>query len=382
MSSKANRSEDWLYIGALLMFMLLGGCQTESNTPVAATSSNLAPVSSGGGVTNVTNAEPATPDSSSLLEKEQRPPRPKFDGDRAFAYLKKQCDFGPRYLGSEGHEKCRDYFVAEMKKYADEVVTQDFKYRNMPVSNVIGVFHPAGETKPSASPIILLAHWDTRPIADGPNSPESRKAPAYRYGPNGWNRINPILGANDGASGAAVLLELARLFKEQKPTVGVLLMFVDGEDYGDFRANNSEGEGVFLGSRYFAANFRKNKSLGQPVYGILLDMVGGKNLIIPREMESQNYAPGTNEKVFSTAQRLGYGDIFRFHETQQVEDDHIPLNNAGIPTIDLIHPLPFSPYERTGYYYWHTLKDTPENCSAKSLKVVGEVLTEVIYSEK
>jgi glutaminyl-peptide cyclotransferase len=377
LSSKANRLWRYVGIGALLVFAALGGCQPGATPSAAAPSTNLAPASSG---TTSANGE-HTPAITSSNGTPQKTKRPKFDGDRAFVQLKKQCDFGPRYLGSEGHEKCRDYFVSELKKYADEVVTQDFTYRGMPLSNVIGVFHPAGATKPSSAPIVLLAHWDTRPIADGPNSPEARKGPVYRYGPKGWNRINPIPGANDGASGAAVLLELARLFKEQKPPVGVLLLFVDGEDYGDFRqrnANNEEGEGVFLGSRYFAANFRKNKSLGQPVYGILLDMVGGKNLVIPRERESQQFAPGINERVFSVARSLGYGDTFRYEDSQEVTDDHIPLNMAGIPTIDLIHPLPDG---NTGYYYWHTLRDVPENCSARSLKIVGEVLAEVVYSE-
>jgi hypothetical protein len=206
LSSKANRWKDLSGPFILLALLLLGGCQPGSNAPVSAAPSNLAPVSSGGGVTNVTNTEPTTPDSASHKETEQRTGRSKFDAERAFAALKKQCDFGPRHLGSEGHAKCRDYLVAEMKKYADEVITQDFTYRGMPLSNVIGVFHPAGASKPTSDPVILLTHWDTRPIADGPNSPESRKVPAYQYGPKGWNRTNPIPGASDGASGAAVLL--------------------------------------------------------------------------------------------------------------------------------------------------------------------------------
>jgi hypothetical protein len=307
---------------------------------------------------------------------------PAFDGERAFALLKKQCDFGVRPLGSDAHEKLKDYLIAEMKKYADETVTQEFKYRGMPVTNVIGVFYPAGAKEPSQSPVLLMAHWDTRPIADGPFSSEMRSGKPFQYGPNGWNRTAPIMGANDGASGVAVLLELARLFKEKKPTVGVLLLLDDGEDYGDFRANNNQGDGVVLGARYFATHFRENKrAFGHPNYGVLLDMIGGKNLILPREEFSQQYAPGTNEKVFEIAKSLGYGDVFQRSATQQVDDDHIPLNQAGIPTIDLIHPLPYSEFEKTGYVYWHTLQDTPDKCSAKSLKIVGETMAEVIYRE-
>lgn len=377
MSLKANRG--WLSVSASLLLTgaLFAGCQPE-RTPAAATGLSSAPLTS---VTGETKAETTTPQPASVKEPTQRKPTPKFDGERAFAQLKKQCDFGPRYLGSSGHEKCKDYLVAEMKKYADDVVTQDFTYRGLPVSNVAGVFYPAGSDKPSASPVLLLAHWDTRPIADGPNSAEAGRGAPYRFGAKGWNRTNPIPGANDGASGAAVLLELARLFKQQKPSVGVVLLCVDGEDYGDFRANNNEGDGVFLGSRHFAQNYRKNKAFGQPIYGILLDIVGGKNLLLPREEQSQQYAPGTNDKVFSIAQTLGYGKAFRYDKSQTVEDDHIPLNEAGIPTIDLLHPLPFGEYEFTGYAYWHTVKDTPENCSAKALQMVGEVMAEVVYTE-
>ncbi len=307
--------------------------------------------------------------------------RPKFDGQAAFVQLKKQCDFGPRYLGSAGHEKCADYLASEMKKYADEVVIQETTYRGMPVKNIIGVFYPADSKTPSAHPVLLLTHWDTRPVADGPFSSLLRSGAPYRYGAKGWNRINPIPGASDGASGGAVLLELAKMFKQQKPNVGVLVMFVDGEDYGDFSANNSEGEGVFLGSRYFAKNYHKTKALGQPAYGILIDMIGAKNLILPREATSDQYARQVNDRVYGTAQKLGYSSVFRADEIQQVEDDHVPLNQEGIPTIDLIHPLPFGNYERTGLVQWHTMQDTPENCSPKSLQTVGETLAEVIYNE-
>jgi hypothetical protein len=306
--------------------------------------------------------------------------RPKFDGERAWNYIKKQCDFGPRALGMPGHEKTKDYLVEELKKYADKVLTQEFTYRKMPVTNIAGIFYPAGAKEPSTAPILLAAHWDTRPIADGPRSAEARRNPPFQYGPKGWNRLSPIPGANDGASGVAVLLELARLFKQQKPTVGVVILFVDGEDYGDFQANNGEGDGVFLGSRYFAQNYRKTLEYGQPFYGILLDIVGGKDLIIPREEAFS--PPEINEKVFRIAQTLGYGNIFRFDESHQVLDDHVPLNQAGIPTADLIHPIPFGQYESRGYIYWHTLSDTPDKCSSKSLKAVGETVAEVIYREK
>lgn len=310
----------------------------------------------------------------------KKPERPAFDGDRAFALLKKQCDFGPRYLGSKPHDELRDYLLEEMKKYADETIAQEFTYRKMTGTNVVGVFNPRGATEPSKAPILLMAHWDTRPIADSRLSAETRRGVAFKYGPEGWNRLTPILGANDAASGVAVLLELARLFKQQKPDVGVVILLTDGEDYGDFRANGGEGEGVTLGAIHFAKHFQENKAFGFPHFGILLDMVGAKNLVILREEFSQRYAPGTNEKVFRIAQELGYGRVFQFSETQEVDDDHLSLNQAGILTIDLIQP--FGTTNPNSYSYWHTLQDTPDKCSAKSLKIVGETVAEVIYREQ
>ncbi len=325
-------------------------------------------------------AQNAPPDPS--VKPDAKSSRPTFNEARAFAVLKKQCDFGPRVLGTPQHEKTRDYLTAEMKKFADKTVTQNFAYRGMTVSNIVGVIYPAGATAPAKNPIVLMAHWDTRPIADGPYSSEFHKSPAYRYGPKGWNRLNPILGASDGASGVAVLLELARMFHEKRPSVGVLIFLDDAEDYGDFEANGQRGDGTELGAKYFAAHYGETPAFGKPVYGILLDMVGGKNAIFPREDFSQHYAAEVNDKVFGAAQSLGYSDAFLSAEKQGVGDDHLSLNEAGIPTIDIIHPLPVAPYDKTGYTPWHTLHDTPENCSAKTLKIVGDVVAETIYGEK
>lgn len=330
--------------------------------------------------------EQPTPAKTTDLDSSVKPDaafvRPVFNEDRAFAVLKKQCDFGPRVLGTAPHDKTRDYLTAEMKKVADQTVMQTFKYRNMTVSNIVGVIYPAGATAPSKNPVVLMAHWDTRPIADGPFSTEVNKSPAFRYGPKGWNRLTPISGASDGASGVAVLLELARLFHEKKPAVGVLIFLDDAEDYGDFQANGQQGDGTELGAKYFAAHYGETPAFGKPIYGILLDMVGGKNAIFPREDFSQNYASNINDKVFEVAKSLGYGDRFLADQKQAVGDDHLSLNEKGIPTIDIIHPLPFAPYDKIGYTYWHTLQDTPENCSAKTLKIVGDVVAETIYREK
>jgi hypothetical protein len=335
----------------------------------------------------VTSAKPAagqpgtTPHAGTSASQQTRS---EFDGDRAYRLLKQQCDFGVRPLGTDAHEKCKEFLLAEMKKYADTTVTQLFRYHGMPVTNIVGVIYPAGATRAAAYPVVLMAHWDTRPIADGPFS--SHKADGYRYGPRGWNRTNPIMGADDGASGAAILLELARVLKKNRPPVGVLLVLDDGEDYGDFLAQgqsgNPQGDGVELGSRYFALHFRETKEFGQPSYGILLDMVGAKGAFFPRERQSQARAQTSNDKVFGTAESLGYGKVFRSNEAQEVNDDHIAVNDAGIPMIDIIHPLPYPPYDLTGYRYWHTLQDTPDKCGAQTLKVVGDVVNEVLGREQ
>lgn len=304
---------------------------------------------------------------------------PAFDSTLAFAQLKKQCDFGPHPLGSSAHEKLRDYLIAEMKKYADKTILQDFKYKDLPVTNVVGVFYPEGASKASGTPVLLTAHWDTRPVADSRLSSEMRKLPPFRFRNGKWNRETPILGANDGASGVAVLLDLARMFKQKRPPVGVLIMLNDGEDYGDFSANNGKGDGVLLGAQYFADHYRETKEFGKPDFGILLDMVGGKNLYIPREEFSQRFAPGANEKVFAAASALGYRDVFDSANSQEIDDDHLPLNMAGIPTIDLI--VPFGSDSPNSYKEWHTPEDTADKCSPRSLKIVGETVAEVVYGE-
>lgn len=277
----------------------------------------------------------------------QRAQRPAFEEKKAWAHLVKQCDFGPRPVGSAAHQKTRDYLVAEMKKVAGKVVEQNFTYRGMPLTNVIGVFNPEAKRQ-----ILLCGHWDTRPTADQELDPV--------------NQRKPIIGASDGASEIAVLLELGRLFKEQKPNVGVVIVLLDGEDYGNFERD----EGVFLGAKYFA----KNHQGYNPEFGILLDMVGDKDLDIHRERNSEGFAPAVNNKVFRIARELGYTKNFiDDREYTNVSDDHFALNQAGIPTIDLID---------FNYGPWHRLSDTPENCSATSLKVVGEIIAEVVYREK
>jgi len=355
----------------VLMTVGFGGCKSDL-PPGNAPNATPNPIAATPGGTTAANPSSAT------VSRSHEP----FDGDRAYAILQKQCGFGVRPLGTAAHERTKAYLIAEMQKYADATVTQKFTYRGMPVTNVIGVFYPAGSDKPSEHPILLMAHWDTRPIADGPYS-DKRKL-GYKYGAQGWKPTAPIMGANDGASGAAALLEIARILKKQKPATGVLLLLDDGEDYGDFRMVNNRGEGVELGSRYFAEHFKETPAFGHPFYGILLDMVGGKEAVFPREEFSEINAKSVNDKVFTDADQLGYAKVFLSDKSQPVNDDHIAINMAGIPMIDIIHPLPQGPKhadEELAYRYWHTQQDTADKCNPKTLKIVGDVVLKVLYSE-
>lgn len=273
--------------------------------------------------------------------------RPAFDGERAFAILKAQCDLGARVPGTPAHRKGRDYLIAELRKYADRIIEQDFTFERLPMTNIIGIINPSAKRQ-----VLLCAHWDSRPYADEEISASKRR--------------QPVMGANDGASGVAVLLELARLFKEKTPAVGVVIALFDGEDYGDF----ARDWGVFLGSRYFA---KRIKQIGSPAYGILLDMVGDRNLTIYREGISEQRAPKINDLVFGVARELGYQRYFVNSVRHTVLDDHVPINDAGVPCIDLID---------FDYAYWHTVDDTPDKCSASSLKVVGDTVAAVIYRER
>ncbi len=275
---------------------------------------------------------------------------PLFDGARAFAFLTAQTDFGPRTPNSVSHARCLAYLEAELGKSADSVVRQNFVepgYDNetLRLTNVFASFNAAAKKR-----VLLLAHWDTRPRAD--------------QDPNPANRTKPVLGANDGASGVAVLLELARIMKQMPPSIGVDILLVDGEDYG----KESDLAKYFLGAKHFAKTMPRTYT---PMFGILLDMVGDTDLRIPMEQNSMKFAPQVLSMVFSSAQELG---VMQFAPVpgEQIEDDHLALNEAGIPTIDLID---------FQYPHWHTVQDTPDKCSPESLAAVGKVLVHVLYTK-
>jgi glutaminyl-peptide cyclotransferase len=282
-----------------------------------------------------------------------RTPVPTVDGDRAFSFLVTQTSFGPRNPGSRGHQECLRYLTEELGNAADRVTTQEFTHQGyggevLRLTNILASFRPDVQRR-----ILLCAHWDTRPRAEQDDSLALRD--------------RPIIGANDGASGVAVLLELAHLFKEFPPPVGVDIVFFDGEDYG------KEGDlpRYLLGSRHYAASAERTTV---PEFGILLDMVGDAFLTIPREANSVRLAPDVVDRVWNTARTLGIQE-FADVAGPEIYDDHLPLNDAGIKTIDLID---FA-YPDEGHRYWHTHQDIPEHCSAQSLAAVGTVLAGVIY---
>ena len=279
---------------------------------------------------------------------------PDFDGERAFQFLLAQTNFGPRNPGSVGHSRCQDYLVAELQSYADTLILQPFVHvgydgRQYQMTNILSSFNPRATGR-----IALAAHWDTRPMADQEIDPERSK--------------QPILGANDGASGVAVLLEVARQMKLHPIPIGVDIILFDGEDFG----REGDLSNFSLGARYFA---KKKPGGFNPNYAIVLDMVGDKQLELLQEAASLKFAPDIVQKVWSLARDLDI-EQFSFERREEVFDDHIPLNQAGVRTIDIID----FDYPDESNRYWHTLEDTPEKCSSESLEAVGTVLMHLIYA--
>ncbi len=272
-----------------------------------------------------------------------------FDPARAWDHLLRQVDAGPRVPGMPGHAAVREYLLRELEAVCDQVEAQDFTWdvrgTTLRLSNVIGVLGPERPEK-----VVLAAHWDTRPWADQDRNPA--------------NRQTPIPGANDGASGVAVLLEVARVLRQAAPPVGVVLVMFDGEDYGP------DIDAMFLGSRYYARNLVP----ARPAWGILLDMVGDRDLQIPREGISQQYAPAVNDRVWAAARTLGRPE-FADRVGPPVLDDHVPLLEVGVPMIDVID-FDYGP----GHAWWHTLEDTPDKCSPASLEAVGQVVLATLYA--
>lgn len=276
--------------------------------------------------------------------------QPPFDGGAAYQLVERQVAFGPRVPGTPGHRAMAEWLETYLGERADTLIVQRFEHETV-AGESIQLSNYLARFRPGAGPaLLLLAHWDTRPVSDAATDPDERAM--------------PVPGANDGASGTAVLLQLAEMFHQEPPSRSVDLLLVDGEDYGDF----SVGKDVFLGSRYFATHLPEGYTAE---FGILLDMVGDRDLEIFVEGNSNRLAPEIVDRVWNVAAGMGFSDIFPRQVRHTVNDDHIPLNDAGIPTINIID---------FDYPYWHTPDDTPDKVSASSLGVVGAVISRIAYA--
>ena len=268
----------------------------------------------------------------------------KFDGESALKYAKVQVDFGPRVPATPAAQQAGDWIIARMKERADTVIVQSWTQtlsdgRQLPLRNILARFRPTLTDR-----VLYVTHWDTRPMSDEEQDPVKRKL--------------PMPGANDGASGVGLLVAVGDALKKTPPAVGVDFLFVDGEDYGDF----GQMTDVLMGSTYFASHL---PSPGyRPIFGVLWDMIGDRDLLIKQEPNSLAQAPEVVRRVWDTAKQLGHDDVFVDQQTYPITDDHIPLLKAGLRVIDVID---------LDYPYHHRPSDTVDKISARSLSIVGDV---------
>jgi glutaminyl-peptide cyclotransferase len=274
-----------------------------------------------------------------------------FDGQSAFRYLETQVGFGPRIPGTEAHRTMAVWLDSLLRERADTVIAQRWEHvttkgDTLPLENFIARFNPAAEKR-----ILFLAHWDSRPTADGPASRDSSAA---------------VPGANDGGSGVALLLGVADVLDRAPPAIGVDLLFVDGEDYGDFTDTPQD---VLIGSRYYAANQPPGPA---PIYAVLFDLVADRELQIYQEGNSLVGAPEVVSLVWETAKELGYGSTFVSSPRHTLIDDHLELQKAGLRAIDVVD---------FDYPAWHTPEDTIDKVSGASLQIVGDVALALVRRE-
>jgi glutaminyl-peptide cyclotransferase len=274
-----------------------------------------------------------------------------FDGASAFPYIETQVGFGPRIPGTEAHRRAAAWLDSLLRRRADTVIVQSWTHvtaagDSLPLTNLVARFRPG-----AAKRLLFLAHWDSRPTADGPTSADSTK---------------PVPGANDGGSGVATLLGVADVLKRAPPSIGVDLLFVDGEDYGDFTKTPKD---VLIGSRYYAAHPVPGP---QPLYAVLFDLVADKDLQIFEEGNSLVGAPEVVELVWNTAKDLGYAGTFVATPKHTLIDDHLELQKVGIRAIDVVD---------FDYPSWHTKDDTIDKVSAASLQIVGDVAVALVRRE-
>ena len=293
-----------------------------------------------------------------------------FNSDSAYNFISKQVSFGPRVPNTINHKKCGDWIVNKLTNYGFKTKEQvgqvtAFNGSKLPVRNIIGNINPNATKK-----VLLCAHWDTRPFADR----------------DSLNKNRPIIGANDGASGVGVILEIARTFKKDSLNIGLEIIFFDVEDYGAPSLDNSffdlqsMNDTWCLGSQYWCYNLNANYK--KPNFGILLDMVGAKGAVFTKEEISRKYAGYHLNKVWKLAEFLGYGDYFQKRIAPPITDDHTYINQLTlIPTIDIIH-YDLSPYSGRFDFgrFHHTHQDNMEIIDKKTLNAVGHTVLSYLHN--
>ncbi|MCX6570978.1 MAG: M28 family peptidase [Candidatus Aminicenantes bacterium] len=285
-----------------------------------------------------------------------------FDASSAYGFVKKQVEFGPRVPNTPAHAACADWLVKTLKQWTPDVVVQAFQAkaydgRVLDGKNIVASFNAEAKDR-----ILLCAHWDSRPFAD--------------HDPDPANHFRPVMGANDGASGVGVLLEVARQLSLRKPAAGVDILLLDLEDFGEHRNwRGAAKDSWALGSQYWARNPHRPGYRAR--FGILLDMVGASDAVFPMEGTSMSYAPAVMKKVWETARGLGLSKYFLAREADPLIDDHLYINTiAGIPTVDIIH----YDTEKQGFpASWHTAGDTLDKIDVDTLKAVGQVVLAMIF---
>ena len=306
--------------------------------------------------------------SSSSAKVESQPVKqqnvPAFDADSAWVFVENQVKFGPRVPNSEAHVACGNYLTSELKRFGAQVYEQEatltaYNGTQLKAKNIIGSYNPENSKR-----VLLFAHWDSRPYADHDKDPA--------------NHMKPIDGADDGASGVGVLLEMARQFSIKSPAIGIDIIFFDAEDYGTPEFVKEYKENTWcLGAQFWAKNPHVKGYKAD--FGILLDMVGAKNASFFKEATSMRYAPQIVEEVWSTARDLGYGKFFINAEGGAITDDHqYVILGRNIPCIDIIYTDPESD---NGFGpHWHTQNDTMDNIDRETLKAVGQTVLQVVYN--
>jgi hypothetical protein len=275
-----------------------------------------------------------------------------FDGEQAHRWVVRMDSMGPRIPNTPAHRAVGDWLVAELRARADTVIVQEWVHvsrqgDSLRMRNIFARFRPA-----EASRVLFVSHWDSKPHATMDPDPAKRRL--------------PVPGANDGGSSTALLLGVADQLKRQPPAMGVDLLFVDGEDYGEFDGDEAD---VLIGSRWFAAHMPPGYA---PLYAVLWDMIGDYNQQFKQEGYSLQHAPEVVERVWNAARDIGLSRVFVDRAGGSMNDDHVPLQRAGLRIIDVIDCC------NENYPYWHTTADTPDKVSPRSLSNAGRVAMALI----